>query len=480
VNRSLRVRLLVGIVGGMTLLLVVFSLVIYTAIRRALINQFDTSLASMARILAASVEQNREEIELEFEVAQMPEFQEAERPTYYELWRPDGVVLARSPSLGADDLLRFEGAPGEPAFRAAQLRNDRPGRAAGLGFHPRVADSEEKNPPQPEETLALTLVVARDAGDMLRHLEFLRWLLLVASVGTITLSVLVAAVVVRRGLCPLNSLAAEIAAITEDDLNVRVGTEKIPAEIMPIKNRLNELLARLGGSFARERRFAADVAHELRTPLAGIRSTLEVTLTRTRRTDEYQTALCDCLDIAKNMQAMVNNLLTLARIEAKQTAFRCEQIRLAELIDSSWRPFSAGAAKRGIVFENRVPAHTTCQSDRESLSIVFSNILDNAVEYANEAGRIWTTARQTDGCVEITVSNTGCRLTSEQAAHVFDCLWRCDPARTETPRGALGAGNHCGLGLALVQRIITALGGRASVEVQSGGIFTIRLILQAE
>ncbi len=472
-NRSLRVRLLVGIIGGMTLLLVVFSLVIYTAIRRALINQFDTSLASMARILAASVEQNHGEIELEFEVEQMPEFQEAEHPTYYELWRPDGVVLARSPSLGADDLLRFEGATGELAFRALQLRNDRPGRAVGLGFRPRTADSEEKNPPQPEKTLALTLVVARDAGDMLRHLEFLRWLLLIASVGTITLSVLVAAVVVRRGLCPLNSLAAEIAAVTEDDLNVRVGSEKMPAEIMPIKNRLNELLARLGASFRRERRFAADVAHELRTPLAGIRSTLEVTLTRTRRTDEYQTALCDCLAIAKNMQAMVNNLLTLARIEAKQTAFRCERIRLAELIDSSWRPFSAGAAKRSIVFENRVPAHTTCQSDRESLSIVFSNILDNAVEYADDAGRIWTTARQTDGCVEIAVSNTGCQLTNEQAAHVFDCLWRGDSARTET-------GIHCGLGLALVQRIVTALGGRTSVEVQSGGIFIIRLILQAE
>jgi len=473
VNRSLRVRLLVGIVGGMTLLLVVFSLVIYTAIRRALINQFDASLASMARMLAASVEQNREEIELEFEVAQMPEFQEAERPTYYELWRPDGVVLARSPSLGADDLLRFEGAPGEPAFGALQLRNGRPGRAAGLGFRPRTADSEEKNPPQPEKTLALTLVVARDAGDMLRHLEFLRWLLLVASVGTITLSVLVAAVVVRRGLCPLNSLAAEIAAITEDDLNVRVGSEKIPAEIMPIKNRLNELLARLGASFARERRFAADVAHELRTPLAGIRSTLEVTLTRTRRADEYQTALCDCLTIAKNMQAMVNNLLTLARIEAKQTAFRREQIRLAELMDSCWRSFSAGAAKRSIVFENRVPAHTTCQSDRESLSIVFSNILDNAVEYADEAGQIRTTARQIDGSVEITVSNTGCRLTNEQAAHVFDCLWRGDSSRT-------GTGSHCGLGLALVQRVVAALGGSTSVEVQSGGIFTIRLVLQAQ
>jgi signal transduction histidine kinase len=103
---------------------------------------------------------------------------------------------------------------------------------------------------------------------------------------------------------------------------------------------------------------------------------------------------------------------------------------------------------------------------------VISNLLDNAVEYTNEGGQIWTQGKQTGNKIELAVSNTGCPLTKDEASQVFDCFWRGDSSRTDT-------GIHCGLGLALVQRIITALGGSASVEVLLGGIFTIRIILPA-
>lgn len=471
-TRSLRARLLVGIVGGMALLLIAFGLVVYTAIRRALINQFDASLASTARIMAASVEQDGNEIELEFEVSKMPEFRGAENPTYYQLWRPDGSMVAKSFLLGTDDLLRFEGSLGETAFRALELKDNRLGRAVGLRFRPRSADSEDEASRKSDETLTLTLVVAKDAGDLLDHLRLLRWLLLIASAGTIALSVIVAAIVVGRGLSPLNTLAAEIAAITESDLAIRVSAENMPAEIIPIKNRLNELLARLEASFRRERRFTADVAHELRTPLAGLRSTLEVTVSRSRTPDEYRASLSDCLAIAKSMQAMVSNLLTLGRIEANQVAFRRESVYLSELVDDSWRLFSAMSAKRRITFDNRIPEEITCEADRENLSMVFSNVLANAAEHTNETGRIWTAAEQTAGSVEITVANTGCNLTDDQVKQVFDCFWRGDSART-------GTGTHCGLGLALVHRIIAAMGGSTSAEVQPGGIFCVRLVLPA-
>ena len=104
--------------------------------------------------------------------------------------------------------------------------------------------------------------------------------------------------------------------------------------------------------------------------------------------------------------------------------------------------------------------------------MVLSNLLDNAVEYTNEAGQIWVTACYTDDSIELTVANTGCHLTSEQVAQVFDCFWRSDASRTSI-------GTHCGLGLPLVQRLVNALGGSAAAEVQSGGVFTIRLTLPA-
>jgi two-component system heavy metal sensor histidine kinase CusS len=465
---SLRTRLLVGLIGGMMLLLIAFSLIIYTVIRRALVNQFDASLAATARILAAAVEYDDDEIEFELDVKMMPEFMSTDRPAYYQLWQHDGTVAARSPSLGTDDLPRFEGGLGVPVFQVLQTRNGRPGRAVGLKFKPRTDGPDDQQ--QPEELRTLTLAVARDASGLHGNLGSLRWLLAIASVGTITLSFLVAVFVVRQGLRPLNSLAAEIAAVRQDDLTTRIGTEQMPAEMLPVAKRLNDLLSRLQASFNRERRFTADVAHELRTPLAGIRSTLEVTLTRARKASEYQASLSDCLAISKNMQRMVENLLMVSRVDARQMTFHCERVQLADLVSSCWRHFSGKALERGITFENGVPAEMTCESDRECLGMVLANLFDNAVEYTNQAGRIWTTGSQTSDSVQITVANTGCPLTSEEISHVFDCFWRGDSSHTET-------GVRCGLGLALVQKIIKALGGHTTAQVQNTSIFAVQLTL---
>ena len=168
------------------------------------------------------------------------------------------------------------------------------------------------------------------------------------------------------------------------------------------------------------------------------------------------------------MQSVVNSLLMFTRLDARQVRFNNELVQLAELVDSCWRPFVDRAQERRVAFDNRIPVEMAHPSDPEHLSMVFSNLLANAVEYADEGGRIWTTARKTDASLEIAVSNTGCQLTNEQVARVFDFFWRSDVSRAAT-------GTHCGLGLALVQRFVRALGGTAVAELQPGGTFTIRL-----
>jgi signal transduction histidine kinase len=381
-------------------------------------------------------------------------------------------VAAKSPSIGTEDFLRANGFTETPVFQTLNLKYGRPVRAVGFKFNPRMADSEEKKYERPDEAPQLTLVVARDAGVMEHNLQFLRRLLLIASASMITLSFIVGGFVVRRGLAPLNLLAGEIAAIKENNLKSGIATQPLPAEIQPIRSRLNEMLARLEASFNRERQFTANVAHELRTPLAGIRSTIEVTLTRVREQGEYQVALSDCLTIAKGMQQMVDNLLALSRIETNQATFRRDRVRVADIIDSCWRLLSHRADERRLNFENSIPAEMTCNSDADGLSMVMSNLLDNAVEYTNQGGQIKAEGQQVGNKIEITLANTGCRLSSEEVSQVFDCFWRGDSSRTDT-------GTHFGLGLALVQRIITALGGSAAVEVQPGGVFTMRIVLPA-
>lgn len=481
--RSLRSRLLVGMIAAMTLLLILFSLMVYFVIRNALEEQFRTSLVTSARLLAAGVEldipKNEEQhtghqdekngVDIEFDVQMMPEFQRKKRPSYFQLWRQDGTVVARSPSLEQSDLSRFEGTLGKPVIRSVLLRKGRPGRAVGLKFMPRIEENPEKIPSSAGEYM-LTLVVARDATEMLSDLRFLRWLLLIASAGVMGLSCLISAIIVRQGLGPLNSLSAAISTINEDDLSGRIEMEKLPVEIMPIQERLNDLLSRLEASFNRERRFTADVAHELRTPLAGLRTTLEVALSREREPRQYQTSLADCLGISHTMESTVANLLALARIEAQQVTFRKETIDVSKLVNSLWNSYACRAQKRNVTFENQLSNDITCDSDPEFLALVFTNLLDNAVEYVNENGRIWITGKHTNDFIEIILANTGCQLRQEDVSRVFDRFWRSDAARTKKD-------SRCGIGLALVHRIALALGGEARAEIVDKQVFTIRLRL---
>ena len=466
---SLKFRLLFGMIIGMVTLLIIFSLVIYHSISHTLFKQFDASLESAAQILSASVEQDKNGLGFDFDMQTMPEFAGGKKSAYYEFLRDDGTVACKSPSLGDKDLAQFISLASirhSPIFCSFEMNKERPMRAAAIKFVMRP-DKDEPNMVNAQQSF--TLVVAKDAGQLLARLRELTYLLLITSIGIIGIACGIAAVVVGQGLSPLTAVAAQIDNIKDDNLNSRISGESLPAEIVPIQNKLNSLLARLEASFERERAFNADVAHELRTPLAGIRSIIDVTLTRVRDMKEYQSALGECLEITAKMQAMVDNLLLLARVENGQVKFGREQIQIADLVNDCWRSFADKAANANLAFENKIDTGIMCESDAAGLAMVFSNLFDNAVEYTNQGGRISITSQKTTDGAEITVENPNSQLTNEQTAKIFECFWRGDSARS-------GTDIHCGLGLTLVKRIVESLGGSVRAQAQNG-LFSICLTL---
>jgi signal transduction histidine kinase len=465
---SLKSRLLAGMIGGMAVLLIAFSIVIYHFISHSLLGQFDASLRTAAQILSASVEGDQGKLGFEFDVQMMPDFAAGKKTAYYEFLRRDGSVAALSPSLAGKELVKLEPVKNKPVFKSFRMKDGQRVRAIAVNFLPRL----EKNDPNKASTpQPFILVIAKDARKLHSQLHFLQYLLIIASAGIIGVACALAAVVVKQGLKPLSLVAEQIDTIKESNLGSRISGEHLPAEIVPIQRRLNSLLSRLENSFERERAFNADVAHELRTPLAGMRSIIDVTLTRVRNEAEYQSAMADCLGIINQMQAMVDNLLTLARVESGQMTFGREQIKVAELVNACWQPFSDKAAQAGLIFENHIDAELICRSDAAGLSLIFSNLLDNAAEYTNRGGRIWADAQRTDDKIEIIFNNTGSRLTSQQTAEVFESFWRGDSSRA-------GTGAHCGLGLALVKRISEALGGAVRAEAENG-LFSVCLTVPA-
>ena len=463
---SIRARLLLWLSGAMVLLLSLFAFVVYEFLHRSLTNGFDAVLLATARTLAASVEQNDEGVKAEIDERDMPEFRRIEQPNYFQLWGADGTVLARSTSLNRADLDLVGNSVAPPTFRRLVLPDGRAGRAVAVLFEPEI-DDESRRITRPQ---SVTLVVARDTADLDDQIRFLRLLLALATGGTVVAGLIVGIIIVRQGLRPLGALAVSIAGIRQD-LSIRLPSEHIPAEVVPVVDKLNELLSRIEEAFCRERAFAADVAHELRTPLAGMRSTLEVAVSRPRSEGDYREAISDCLEIVRRMQAMVDNLFALARMESGQTAFDPRALDLQELVEAAWSPVAERIQQRGITATKRIPAGLACTADRDIMRTILSNILDNAAEYTNDAGHIKVEGTRDGGSVILTIENTGCRL-SETAAHqVFDRFWRGDSSRAET-------GLHCGLGLALVQRAVSSLGGIVTAEAKEG-VFSVHVALPA-
>ena len=469
--KSLRTRLLVGMIGSFALLLVAFGLVIDALIEYTLVREFDFYLETVARTLAAAVEAGGGRVEVKLVPEALPDIQQVEGELFSQYWRHDGTTLAKSRNLADHGLPRFSGEHGHPHVQPIVLSDGRKARAAGMRFPARRDRRvpEDSTPESGGGDEHLTLVVARDTTDLESHVRQLRWLLLAAGAATMTVGAAVSVVVIHRSLRPLHHVAAHIAAIKEDDLSTRIPSAMLPEEVVPLVERLNELLHRLDEAFARERSLTADIAHELRTPVAGILSTAGVTLSADRAPAEYQEALEDVRGIARRMRSMIANLLTLARLDSQPAHFQFESIELHEMVELRRRGCESKAIARGLAFENAVPDDLSCSADRNALAIVFVNLLENAVECANDNGRIEITARRADGAVEIEVTNTGCQLTDEQVAHVFDRFWRADPSRKD-------ASLHVGLGLALVRRVTTSLGGTAEAHAVNG-VFTVRIRL---
>ena len=462
-RRSLRTRLILSTTLATAGVFLAAGVLLYLLVRDGLVAQFDRALLDKARLLASATEWEGGELDLNFDEFDMHEFQTPDRPAYLQIWLTDGAVAFRSPSLAGADLQRLAGSLDAPLCRRVLLPDGRPGRATGFTMTPKTEDSSP-----PPAAAAISLVLARGTAPVDATLAQLAVLLVLVGLVAVALSAGVLWLAVRRGLRPVDGLASQIARLGEADLAARLEAPDAPRELVPVVDRLNDLLGRLEAAFQRERGFSADVAHELRTPLAGIRSTLDVALTRPRGAPEYQEVLRGCLRITVQLQRMVEHLLTLARLDAGQVEIRPEAVGVNTLARDAWEPLTESAEARRLDVRWALAERVTVTTDRSLLDLVVRNVLENAVVHADEGGSVVVETAARENGVEIRVTNSGSRLSGQGAGHVFERFWRGDAART-------GTGLHCGLGLPLVKEIVTALDGSVAVQSTEGGEFRITI-----
>lgn len=446
---------------------------LYFFARSRLTAEFDRSLTTEAQAVSSMVTRDSNgNLEFNFVAAEHPEFHEAKHIACFEIWHPDGKVFSRSPSLGGGDLPRLEAASGRPRAQALVLPGGRCGRVVVLAFIPHTDEEDEaairakggsaRVPPAP----LMTLAVAREPHELDEALWVLGSSLLLAGLALALGTVLVVMVAVRRGLSPLHRLAAEADRIDAGSLHHRFSEEDLPLELQPICGRLNQLLERLAEAFARERRFTSDAAHELRTPIAELRSMAEVAMRWPQDARPEQTYR-DTLAIANQMESMVTALLSIARCEAGLVRARRAAVDLAGVVREAWGSHVSAGARRNLSAQCDLPASATIESDRSMLLPLVGNLLANAFAHTPEGGRIDCRISGADGHFELEISNTCYALSATDLPHLFEPFWRKDPARS--------GGTHCGLGLSLVAAYAQALGTTPQVRIAPEGMFHVLL-----
>ena len=450
--RSLRGRVTAAVLVAVALSLGSIAIALFVGARRAVWQQRDAGQLARARAFAALAEHDDDGYELE-----LPPDLTPEAPTYLEAWTADGAVIARSQALAGRDLARSSAGAARVLWDGA-LPDGRPGRLCQLRFMPREEGARAR-------ARELTLVLAESTADVDATLASVRTWFAIVFVCSLAIVAVTTAWLAGYSLRPLTALTAQIAQIDDRRLATRLSVDRPPVELAVPIAKLNELFARLEASFARERALTAEVGHELRTPLAGLRTLLEVTALLDRSGAEYRTAIASALAIVVQLCALVENLLDLARLDGGQLELSQREVPLRALVDECWRPYADLAASRSLRFDNRIPADSIVTTDREKLRVVMANLLANAAQYTSVGGWI-AVATGSDAVVDVT--DSGPPIPAEHLDKIFDRLWRGDAGRSST-------GVHCGIGLALARGLCTRLSLSLDATSQPDGSVRFRV-----
>ena len=315
------------------------------------------------------------------------------------------------------------------------------------------------------------LVAAVHAGDVRYTVEvgvstaaisaLLRQLLWLTALGLPIMVVLAVSggyLLVKRTLAPVERIASKAELITHHNLAERLPVVRTGDELERLAISLNHMISRIDDAFQQSRRFVADASHELRTPLTVLRSELEsLAHNRPPESDPYE-RLGSLLQPVERLSKTVERLFALSRLDAGEAQTEWIEIDLGELVATTVDQMLLLAADKEITVTCEAQGRVLVSGDRSRLKQVVVNLLDNAIKYTPPHGAVHLRVTAAQGCVVLSVEDSGVGIPAEALPHVFERFYRVDTTRSDDTGGA-------GLGLAIVKTICDAHG--AAVRVAS-------------
>jgi len=447
---SIKRRIVVAVVT--TELLLVICLVFLAAfiVRRSSIRSFDTSLRGRAMMLTALVRYSEgAHPELYFDQALLPPQLSESAPDLFRIETGHGRMLASSNSGFSfpEDRQQiswgfsFQGTP----YRALRLRNVP------------VLDTEDSVGPNKE---TLDVIYASPTKEMSQAMFRAFTSIFAAGVLLLAISVYASVRAIEKGLRPVSELASSASAISASNWNLKVTDSAVNVvEIAPLTHAMSQMVATLHAAFQQQRDFTSNAAHELKTPVAVLKSTLQSLLQEPRSAETYRAGILDALSDLERLETLLHAMLRLSRAEQRAGTGGSREnsdVDVVATCEAAIARLTSIAQSREAVISLAVPDDPLMvQAEPEDLEIVWSNLIENAVRYGPQKSEVRVVAARSNGSVWVTVEDSGPGMAASEIPKVFERFHRGEPSRARETGGY-------GLGLAIAKAFVECYGGSIS------------------
>ncbi len=320
-----------------------------------------------------------------------------------------------------------------------------------------------------------TVQIAADTSNFNLILERLKWLLLISTPLAIVLALAGGYWLSNRALAPVRRVTKTARSIGGEELARRVEVPRTGDEMQFLAETLNAMLARIESSFKRMVQFTADASHELRTPVAIMRTTAEIALRQKRDEETYRKALQEILEEAERTSSLVDDLLTLARADSATQQLAFTSTNLADVVEMAFAKIKFLASEKSVAVSLQVARRDLwMEGNQEALLRLFLVLFDNAVKYTPAGGRVSIALELVGGRAVLQVQDSGTGIAAEDLPHIFERFYRADKTRTRKQGGF-------GVGLAIAKWIAEAHDAKIRVEstVGQGSIFKVEFLRTA-